>query len=140
VAGSACGGSGSFAGRRCRCLEAHCDSSGLERRACILGALKAVEAIGVIDESRVALYGHSWGGYQTAFAVTQTKVFKAAVAGAPLTDMVSMYSSIYWNTGSANQPIFESSQGRFTGGYWEQTEAYIRNSPVYHAAQVQTPL
>jgi dipeptidyl aminopeptidase/acylaminoacyl peptidase len=72
--------------------------------------------------------------------VTQTKVFKAAIAGAPLTDMVSMYSSIYWNTGTANQPIFESSQGRFTGGYWEQLEAYTRNSPVYHAANVQTPL
>ena len=54
--------------------------------------------------------------------------------------MVSMYSSIYWNTGSANQPIFESSQGRFSGGYWEQTASYIRNSPVYHATDVQTPL
>jgi dipeptidyl aminopeptidase/acylaminoacyl peptidase len=113
---------------------------GTSSAACILAALKAAEGTGIVDETRVALHGHSWGGYQTAFAVTQTKVFKAAVAGAPLTDMVSMYSSIYWNTGSANQPIFESSQGRFTGGYWEQTEAYIRNSPVYHATQVQTPL
>ena len=51
-----------------------------------------------------------------------------------------MYSSIYWNTGSANQPIFEWSQGRFTGGYWDQQEAYIRNSPVYHAKNVKTPL
>ena len=54
--------------------------------------------------------------------------------------MVSMYSSIYWNTGSANQPIFESSQGRFTGGYWDDMDAYIRNSPVYHAKNVKTPL
>lgn len=113
---------------------------GLSSVSCILAALKAAEATGVVDETRVALHGHSWGGYQTAFAVTQTKVFKAAIAGAPLTDMISMYSSIYWNTGSANQPIFESSQGRFTGGYWEQMQAYIRNSPVYHAEQVQTPL
>jgi len=54
--------------------------------------------------------------------------------------MISMYSSIYWNTGSANQPIFESSQGRFTGGYWENLEAYTRNSPVYYATRVKTPL
>ena len=113
---------------------------GITSIACILAALKAAEETGVIDASHVGLHGHSWGGYQTAFGITQTKVFRAAIAGAPLTDMISMYSSIYWNTGSANQPIFEASQGRFTGGYWDQTEAYIRNSPVYHASQVQTPL
>lgn len=107
---------------------------------CVLPALKAAIATGVVDPERVGLQGHSWGGYQTAFLITQTEAFAAAVAGAPLTNMISMYSSIYWNTGSANQPIFESSQGRFTGGYWENLEAYTRNSPVYYATRVQTPL
>lgn len=107
---------------------------------CVLPAIKAAIATGVVDESRIGLHGHSWGGYQTAFLVTQTDLFKAAVAGAPLTNMISMYSSIYWNTGSANQPIFESSQGRFKGGYWDFVEAYIRNSPVFHAQNVKTPL
>ena len=86
------------------------------------------------------MQGHSWGGYQTAFLVTQTDIFKAAIAGAPLTDMVSMYSLIYRNTGGTNQAIFESSQGRFAGGYWDNMDAYIRNSPVYHAKNVRTPL
>jgi dipeptidyl aminopeptidase/acylaminoacyl peptidase len=113
---------------------------GISAAECVLPALDAAVATGVVDPAKVGLQGHSWGGYQTAFLVTQTNRFKAAVAGAPLTDLVSMYSSVYWNTGSANQPIFESSQGRFTGGYWEQQEAYIRNSPVYHATKVQTPL
>ncbi len=107
---------------------------------CVLSALDSAIATGIVDRSKVAIHGHSWGGYQTAFLVTQTKAFRAAVAGAPLTDMISMYSSIYWNTGSANQPIFESSQGRFTGGYWENVEAYTRNSPVYFARNVTTPL
>jgi dipeptidyl aminopeptidase/acylaminoacyl peptidase len=107
---------------------------------CVLPALEAAVATGVVDKSRVGLHGHSWGGYQTSFLITQTDAFKAAVAGAPLTNLVSMYSSIYWNTGSANQPIFESSQGRFTGGYWDDLDAYVRNSPVYHAKNVKTPL
>jgi acetyl esterase/lipase len=107
---------------------------------CVLPALDAAIATGVVDRGRVGIQGHSWGGYQTAFLVTQTDAFAAAVAGAPLTNMISMYSSIYWNTGSANQPIFESSQGRFTGGYWEVMDAYARNSPVYHAQGVSTPL
>ena len=107
---------------------------------CVLPALEAAIATGVVDKERVGIHGHSWGGYQTSFLITQTDAFSAAVAGAPLTNMISMYSSIYWNSGSANQPIFESSQGRFEGGYWENIEAYTRNSPVYFAENVTTPL
>lgn len=107
---------------------------------CVLPALEAAIASGVVDGQRVGLQGHSWGGYQTAFLITQTEAFRAAAAGAPLTNMISMYSSIYWNTGIANQAIFESTQGRFTGGYWENPEAYIRNSPVFNAQKVKTPL
>jgi dipeptidyl aminopeptidase/acylaminoacyl peptidase len=106
---------------------------------CVLPALEAAVATGVVDRSKVGLQGHSWGGYQTAFLVTQAD-FAAAVAGAPLTNMISMYSSIYFNSGSGNMAIFESSQGRFLGGYWDNLEAYQRNSPVYHATKVNTPL
>jgi dipeptidyl aminopeptidase/acylaminoacyl peptidase len=106
----------------------------------VLPALEAAIATGVVDRERVGIQGHSWGGYQTSFLITQTDAFAAAVAGAPLTNMISMYSAMYWNTGSANQPIFESSQGRFTGGYWEVLDAYTRNSPVYFAQEVSTPL
>lgn len=106
----------------------------------VLPALDAAVDTGVVDEEHVGLHGHSWGGYQTSFLVTQTDRFAAAVAGAPLTNMISMYSSIYWNSGGGNMAIFESSQGRFTGDYLEATDAYIRNSPVFFADQVTTPL
>jgi dipeptidyl aminopeptidase/acylaminoacyl peptidase len=107
---------------------------------CVIPAVKAAIATGMIDSTNVGLWGHSWGGYQTAFLVTQTHIFKAAIAGAPLTDMVSMYGSIYWNTGGADQAIFESSQGRFKGNYIDNYDAYIRNSPNFHAKNVTTPL
>ncbi|MEY3283031.1 MAG: hypothetical protein RIR86_1044 [Acidobacteriota bacterium] len=107
---------------------------------CILPALEAAIATGVVDRARVGLHGHSWGGYQTAFMVTQSNAFKAAIAGAPLTDMISMYNLIYWNTGGGNMSIFESSQGRFTTSPVENPTAYIRNSPVFHAQNVRTPL
>lgn len=113
---------------------------GMSAVACVVPAVKAAIATGIVDAANVGLQGHSWGGYQTAFLVTQTDIFKAAIAGAPLTDMVSMYSLIYRNTGGTNQAIFESSQGRFAGGYWDNMDAYIRNSPVYHAKNVHTPL
>ena len=113
---------------------------GLSSKACVLPALQAAIDTGVVDPENVGLHGHSWGGYQTAFLITQTDKFSAAVAGAPLTNLISMYSSIYWNSGGGNMAIFESSQGRFTGGYWTNIEAYTRNSPVYYAEQVTTPL
>lgn len=106
----------------------------------VVPAVKAAIKTGIVDSANVGLHGHSWGGYQTAFLVGQTNIFKSAVAGAPLTDMISMYSSVYWNTGSANQPIFQSSQGRFKGNFIENREAYERNSPNRYADKIKTPL
>jgi dipeptidyl aminopeptidase/acylaminoacyl peptidase len=106
----------------------------------VIPGVKAAIRTGIVDSARIGLHGHSWGGYQTAFLVGQTTLFKSAVAGAPLTDMVSMYSSVYWNTGGANQAIFQSSQGRFKGNFLENREAYERNSPNRYADRIQTPL
>ncbi len=113
---------------------------GMSAVACVVPAVQAAIATGIVDAKRVAIHGHSWGGYQTAFLITQTNIFKAAAAGAPLTDMISMYSLIYWNAGITNQAIFEASQGRLTSGYWDNIEAFERNSPIYHIKNVQTPL
>src|SRR5262245_9513985 len=107
---------------------------------CMVPAVKAAIATGIVDPKHIGITGHSWGGYQTAFLITQTDLFAAAVAGAPLTDMVSMYSLVYKNTGGSNGAIFESSQGRFKGGFWDNWDAYYRNSPVFFAKNVKTPL
>jgi len=107
---------------------------------CMVPAVKAAIATGIVDPRRIGITGHSWGGYQTSFLITQTDVFAAAVAGAPLTDMISMYSLVYKNTGGGNGAIFESSQGRFKGGFWDNWDAYYRNSPVFFAKNVKTPL
>jgi dipeptidyl aminopeptidase/acylaminoacyl peptidase len=113
---------------------------GVSSSECVLAALEAAVATGVVDRERVGLHGGSWGGYQTAFIITQTDAFKAAVAEEAMTDLVSMYGSIYGFTGSSMQPILESGAGRFTSGYWDNLDAFVRNSPVYHAKNVKTPL
>ncbi len=107
---------------------------------CVLPGVKAAIQTGVIDEQHMGIHGHSWGGYQTAFLITQTNMFKAAAAGAALTDLVSMYDMIYWNEGIGDMSIFEASQGRLTTAPWDNWEAYIRNSPIYHVKDVKTPL
>jgi dipeptidyl aminopeptidase/acylaminoacyl peptidase len=113
---------------------------GLSAVAAIVPAVQAVLATGMVDPARVGLAGHSWGGYQTAFAVTQTDVFAAAAAGAPLTDLISMYGSVYWNTGETNARLFESWQGRMEVPPWEDLEAYVANSPVMQIRHMNTPL
>jgi dipeptidyl aminopeptidase/acylaminoacyl peptidase len=116
------------------------DDPGMSAVWCVLPGVKAALKTGVIDETRMGIQGHSWGGYQTCFLATQTNMFKAAAAGAPLTNMVSMYDLIYWNTGGGNMSIFEASQGRFTSAPWENWDAYLRNSPIYHVKNVNTPM
>jgi dipeptidyl aminopeptidase/acylaminoacyl peptidase len=103
-------------------------------------ALDAALATGHVDPARIGIMGHSWGGYQTTFAVTQTDRFAAAVAGAPLTNLISMYLSFYWNSGGTDARIFEISQGRMEVPWWEDYEAYVANSPVHHIQNMNTPL
>ena len=103
-------------------------------------AVAAVLETGLVDPERVGLIGHSWGGYQTTFFVTQDDLFTAAVAGAPLTNLMSMYLSFYWNSGSTDARIFEISQGRMQVPWWEDWDSYFNNSPVHHIESMNTPL
>lgn len=107
---------------------------------CVTAAVQKVLKRKDIAPARLGLIGHSWGAYQTAYIVTQTSLFAAAVAGAPLTNMISMYNSIYWENGRANQEMFETSQARFRQPWWQIQEQYIKNSPVYQAEKIRTPL
>ncbi|MFO7767402.1 MAG: prolyl oligopeptidase family serine peptidase [bacterium] len=113
---------------------------GLSAVDCVVPAVEEVVGMGMVDEERIGLVGHSWGAYQTAFIVTQTDLFSAAVAGAPLTDLISMYLSIYWNTGGTDARIFEISQGRMEVPFWEDLEAYMANSALFNIQQMDTPL
>ena len=107
---------------------------------CVVPAVEEVLKSGMIDEKRVGIMGHSWGAYQTSFIITQSKLFSAAVAGAPLIDMISMYNEIYWNTGTPNQNIFEISQGRLREPWWVIMQEYMANSPMFQAQNITAPL
>ena len=107
---------------------------------CLTSGIEHLVEIGVADPDAVGLHGHSWSGYQTAFVVTQTDIFTAAVAGAPVSNMTSAYSGIRWGTGLARQFQYEMSQSRIGGSLWETPHLYIENSPVFFADRISTPL
>jgi dipeptidyl aminopeptidase/acylaminoacyl peptidase len=107
---------------------------------CVLPGIQAVVDKGFVDENAIGIQGHSWGGYQIAYMVTQTNRFKAAAPGAAVSNMTSAYSGIRWGTGLPRQFQYERSQSRIGGSLWEYPMRYLENSPVFRADRVQTPL
>lgn len=103
------------------------------------GVLKLIGQ-GFVDADAIGLQGHSWGGYQAAFLITQTDLFACAVAGAVVSNMTSAYGGIRWATGVSRMYKYEKGQSRIGGTLWEETHRYIDNSPLFFADQVATPL
>ena len=113
---------------------------GMSSVRCVVPGVQKLIEMGVADPARVGLCGHSWGGYETAYIITQTKMFAAAVSGAPVVNMTSAYSGIRWSTGLPRQFQYERTQSRIGGSLWEYPERYIENSPVFHLEDVETPV
>jgi dipeptidyl aminopeptidase/acylaminoacyl peptidase len=107
---------------------------------CVLPAIQAVVDRGIVDEKAIGIQGHSWGGYQIAYMVTQTNRFRAAAAGAPVVDMVSAYDGIRWGTGLPRQFQYERTQSRIGGSIWQFPTRFIENSPIFWMDKVQTPV
>jgi dipeptidyl aminopeptidase/acylaminoacyl peptidase len=106
----------------------------------VVPGVKAVIQKGLVDAARVGIVGHSWGGFDTVFLATNTDVFAAAVAGAPITNLVSNYGNHHWNQGIAETDHIETGQQRMEVPLWEDLPAYIRNSAVFKVHLMKTPL
>ncbi len=93
-----------------------------------------------VDRENMAIQGQSWGGYQVAYLVTRTDMFKAAGAGAPVSNMTSAYGGIRWESGRSRQFQYEQTQSRIGAAMSDSLQLYIKNSPVFFADKVNTPL
>lgn len=107
---------------------------------CVLSACKEVLLHEKVDAKRIGLLGHSFGGYETNFIITQTDFFAAALAGAGVSDVVSNYFSVLELFGKSNYFRFETDQSRLGVSFFENKDRYYRNSPIAFAEQVTTPL
>lgn len=95
---------------------------------------------GYVDRERVGVQGHSWGGYQVAYLLTKTDLFKCAESGAPVVNMLSAYGGIRWQTGLSRQFQYEHTQSRIGGTIWETPLRYLSNSPLFELDRVNTPV
>ena len=107
---------------------------------CMVPAVKAAIATGIVDPKRVGITGHSWGGYQTSHLDHADRHLRRG-RRRRAADQHDQHVQPHLQEHRRHQrAIFESSQGRFKGGYWDNWEAYYRNSPVFFAKNVKTPL
>jgi len=107
---------------------------------CVIPAVQTAVDMGFVDPERIGIQGHSWGGYQIAYMVTQTNRFKAAAPGALVANMISAYDGIRWGPGRPRQFQYEKTQSRIGGTLWQYPMRFIENSPIFMADRVQTPL
>jgi len=107
---------------------------------CIIPAVQSIVARGFVDADNMAIQGQSWGGYQVAYLITQTNMFKAAGAGAPVVNMTSAYGGIRWGTGMSRMFQYEQTQSRIGGTLWEKPIYYLENSPLFFMDRIKTPV
>jgi len=106
----------------------------------VLAATDAVVKKGVVDAAKIGLTGHSFGGYETNFIITQTDRFATAVSGSAINDIVSSY---FYVSGTTNRPDYyryEFDQQRMGKSFFEDPNVYLRNAPLMHADKIETPL
>lgn len=113
----------------------------------VLPAIDRVGALGMVDTSRVAVMGVSYGGWTTLALITRTQRFRSAVAFASASDQLSYSGTFrawdrpwpYAHIVMAPAKMLESGQQRLGGPMWQYPERYIEDSPVLQANRVTTP-
>jgi len=106
---------------------------------CLNAALDHMSAFKWVDTTNMGLSGHSVGGFLTNYAVTHMKRFKAALSGAGISDMIRASTDL-WEDGKAKQDFLRDAVYMMDVDLLDDTEAYIRNSPILNAKHLETPL
>jgi dipeptidyl aminopeptidase/acylaminoacyl peptidase len=106
---------------------------------CVLPAVQKVLTMGFVDPARVGIQGHSWGGYQIAYMITKTNIFRAVEAGAAVGDMFGGYGGIRWGTGMSRAFQYEKTQSRIGVPPWKNPLIYMENSPLFWIENIRTP-
>ena len=111
------------------------------------GALQSVVAAAYllaqrpyVDAKHMGLQGHSWGAYETYYIISHSHLFAAAVASDGPTDFISGYGSPRGYNMPPAPHMYEISQCRIGATPWQRLDLYIKNSPIFQADKITTPL
>lgn len=107
---------------------------------CTVSATHHIINKNLVDPLKIGLMGHSFGGYEVNFIITQTDLFAAAVSGASIADLNSFYLTVGWDLNISDMSRFQSQQWRMGKTPFEDPDLYSKNSPVNNATSIKTPV
>ncbi len=105
----------------------------------VVSAVEAVSKLPYVDSKSIGLQGHSYGAFETNYLITRTNLFAAAASAAGVTDYVSNVATFKMQCNDAHD-YAKYNQDRLGVTLWEDRETYIKNSAVFYADKVTTPL
>lgn len=109
-------------------------------------ALKTVEGAAYfmmkrpyIDKDHIGIQGHSFGGYETNYIATHSKIFAAVMSSAGACNVTSDYGNV-WPSDASRQEYWEVRDGRIGSTPWENPDLYVKNSPLFNINNVTAPI
>jgi dipeptidyl aminopeptidase/acylaminoacyl peptidase len=113
---------------------------GLSALECVNNSLDALKNNASIDKSKIALIGHSHGGYETNFIATHSVRFATYVTGAGNIDIVRSYFSFNYNFHCPFYFQYENGQYEMKKSFSEDKERYFQNNPIFSVDKVNAPV
>lgn len=106
----------------------------------VLPGVDAVIAMGVADPERLALFGHSYGGYSVLAIAVQSSRFRAVISSAGFGNLFGKYTLLREDGSAVGIGWSERGQGRMGGHPWEHFDRYRENSPFFFLDNITAPV
>lgn len=93
-----------------------------------------------VDSTNIGIIGHSFGGYETNYILTQSSLFKTAVSGSGIADIIADYFTVHKMYLNSNISRYTNEQFGFSDGFFALKKEFLENNPILMADQIKTPL
>lgn len=112
------------------------NESGISALESVTGAIKALHGLPYVNKQKIGLQGCSQGGYETNFIAMHSRLFAAACASSAVSNLILDASLLRDGVTNFNHGQYM----RYKQDFWNNPDLYIRNSPVFYARNMTTPL
>ncbi|PTT02351.1 hypothetical protein DBR11_05015, partial [Pedobacter sp. HMWF019] len=105
----------------------------------VMAGVDYLSTLEYVDTSKMAISGHSFGGYETNYILVNSNKFKAALVGAGPSNIIQGYNET-WEMGESKQDYLRNGAYVMERSLEDDKEGYIRNSPILFTDQISTPI